>query len=111
MPARGRSTTTATDVADEPRYVRIGWTDPALDGNLSQTDLAERVLSEWQRDRRGLSLVGLDGSRVEVQLLAFGPDVLYVADQDGQARLVFRQGLREIILHDRDSSAWRSDGE
>jgi hypothetical protein len=111
MPVRRWSITTATAVADEARYVRIGWTDPALEGVPAQFELPERVLAEWQKDRRTLCLVALDGSRFDAQLMGFGPDALYVADQDGQARLVFRHGLREIILRDREAVVPHRDTE
>ena len=46
MPVRRWSITTATAVADEARYVRIGWTDPALEGVPAQFELPERVLAD-----------------------------------------------------------------
>jgi hypothetical protein len=85
---------------DERLYVRLGWHDPSLTSEDPEPALADRVLNEWRRDRRRVRLVWADGGSIDAQLLALDANALYVAGADGRARLVFRQGLREIVVLD-----------
>ncbi|MGC8489924.1 MAG: hypothetical protein ACP5QO_17120, partial [Clostridia bacterium] len=65
-------------MADEARYVRVGWTDPALEGMPAQVELPERVaklvvlgsgakagLREWFALPELALLIGI-GAQVEV---------------------------------------------
>lgn len=92
------------DGFEERRYVRTGWTDPGIEASDAETDEVDRVLRLWLRERRRLAIVATDGTTWEAQLIGIGGDALYFAGRDGQARIVFRQGLREIRAYDRDGA-------
>ena len=65
------------------------WTDPS--------DLETQLLVRWRDERRRLTVVPAGGPAFTAQLLGAGRDVLYVADAQGQARLLYRWAIRELI--------------
>jgi len=86
----------------ERRYVRIGWTDPALVPDAGSQGFVDQLLQAWVKERRRVRLACTDGVLLEAQLLAFDREALYVAGTDGFPHLVFRQHVREVVLLEPD---------
>jgi hypothetical protein len=93
------------DGADAPRYVRTGWTDPGVEESATPPDDVDRVLRVWLRERRRLVVGSMDGTEWEAQLIGVGRDALYLVGEDGQARIVFRHGLRYLAALEREGTA------
>ncbi len=72
-----------------PDAVEGVWTDPS--------DLETQLLVRWRDERRRLTVVPAGGPAFTAQLLGAGRHVLYVADAQGQARLLYRWAIRELI--------------
>ncbi len=60
-------------------------------------DLETQLLARWRQEHRRLMVVPAGGPPFVAQLLGAGRHVLYVADAEGQARLLYRWAIRELI--------------
>lgn len=60
-------------------------------------DLETQLLTRWRDEHRRLTVAPTGGPPFVAQLLGAGRDVLYVADAEGQARLLYRWAIRELI--------------
>lgn len=76
------------------------WTIPSGAGDgmpPDPADLETQLLARWRDERRRLTVVPAGGPPFAAQLLGAGRHVLYVADAEGRARLLYRWAIRELI--------------
>ncbi len=81
---------------ETPSEDPIPW-DLADGAGPDASDLETQLLTRWREERRRLTVVPAGGPPFAAQLLGAGRHVLYVADADGQARLLYRWAIRELI--------------
>jgi hypothetical protein len=80
--------------AREPDMAPPGAMSPIDQGAV---DLEARLLERWRMERRRLRVVMAAVPPFDAQVLGAGRDVLYVADHEGRARLIYRWSIRELI--------------
>lgn len=87
----------APAVALEPLPEWAVPSDAADETPADPSDLETQLLARWRDERRRLTVVPAAGPPFAAQLLGAGRHVLYVADAAGQARLLYRWSIRELI--------------
>lgn len=60
-------------------------------------DVEEQLLQRWREERRPVTVVLAGGPAFSAQIVGAGRHALYVADASGQARLIYRWAIRELI--------------
>lgn len=88
----------ATDRAQAPTPADV--LEPMRGLDSERRDLEAEILERWRVEHRRIRVVMAGGDPFEARVLGAGDDVVYVADEHGLGRLLYRWAIRELVSLD-----------